>query len=139
MIWPMRFPSTLAASLLAVIGLCSTGLAAQNPAPAPAPQQKPAQPIPRAPAAPAAPAPAGMADQAPFYEGEYIPGLKSLPLEELDYPHLEASGSPGGGEPSTGEVSRGGEGDGTASNRPGFLSAPRIASARIVRCSTSSH
>ncbi len=136
MTWPMRFSSTLAASLLTVLGPGSAGLAAQSPAPqpAPAPQQKPAQAAPRAPApAPAAPAPVGMADQTPFYEGEYIPGLKNLPTEELAYPHLEANESSGGGAQSTGSGASAAE-EGAAVNRPGFFkrAADRLGADRTL-------
>lgn len=119
MIWPMRFSSTLTASLIVSFGLGSAGLSAQAPAPAPAPQQKPAQAAPRAPApAPAAPAPVGMADQTPSYEGEYIPGLKNLPAEELEYPHLEAADSPGPARADGAGVS----GDGPENaNQPGLF------------------
>lgn len=122
MIWPMRLSSTLPASLIVAFGLCSAGLSAQAPAPgpAPAPQQKPAQPAaPRAPApAPAAaPAPTGMADQTPAYEGEYIPGLKNLPTEELEYPHLQAANSSG---------SAGGNGAGASSEQPEEVNKPGL-------------
>lgn len=120
MIWPTRFSSTLPASLVVSIGLCSAGLAAQSPAPAPAPQQKPAQAAPRAPApaAPAAPAPTGMADQTPSYEGEYIPGLKNLPTEELEYPHLQAADSPG---PSRSNDAGASADDPENANQPGLF------------------
>ncbi len=125
MIWPMRLSSTLPASLIVSVGLFSAGLSAQAPAPgpAPAPPQKPAQPAaPRAPApapaaAPAAPAPAGMADQTPSYEGEYIPGLKNLPTEELEYPHLQAADSSG---------PAGGNGAGASSEPPEAANKPGL-------------